>query len=210
MTGMEFASTLITHLLWPLVVAGALVFFRKPLTELVSRVRHYEGLGQSVDFGPGLAEAEDSVDKAVEGVQAPENQAEIEPSPLVREAEANPSFVVLQAWEQLSGAIADIVGAALPGRTGSRNVAAALNELRKRELVSSDFANAVTELRVLRNQVAHGQSKPTPGEAVAYTESAQVLAVIARNIANLIMNPPLMSSGDDDGDTASGTPLTVG
>jgi hypothetical protein len=72
----------------------------------------------------------------------------------VREAEANPSYVVLQAWEQLSGAIADLVGVAFPNpsRRVWLNPFLSLPDLRKRELVTADFANAVIELRQLRNQ----------------------------------------------------------
>ena len=67
-------------------------------------------------------------------------------------------------------------------------------ELVKRELVPQDFANAVIDLRRLRNQVAHVQSKPTPDEAVAYAESAQNLALVARNIAGLLATPPLAAA----------------
>lgn len=196
MNGLEFTSTLLTHLFWPLVVAGAIWLFRKPLSELIGRVRRYEGLGQKLEFGERLAEAEDSVGKAVQETHTASERAEIKPSPLVREAEENPSYVVLQAWEQLSGAIADLAGVALPEPTGRarQNSAQSLPDLRRREIVTADVVNAVTELRNLRNQVAHGQSKPTPGEAVAYAESAQALTKAVWNIANLLANPPLKSA----------------
>jgi hypothetical protein len=196
MNGLEFTSTLLTHLFWPLVVAGSILLFRKPLSELIGRVRRYEGLGQKLEFGERLAEAEDSVGKAVRATSVAGEQAKIESSPLVRDAEENPSYVVLQAWEQLSGAIADLVGMVFPEMPNwaRQNPAQEIPALRKRELVTADFADAVTNLRLLRNQVAHGQSKPTPGEAVAYAESAQALATIARNIANLLTNPPLKST----------------
>jgi hypothetical protein len=196
MNGLSFASSLIGHLVWPLVVAGAIVIFRKPLSELIGRVRHYEGLGQRMDFGPALAEAEDAVGKAVHDAPRAEKQAQNEPSSLAREAEVNPSYVVLQAWEQLSAAIADLAGIVLPGqRIGQWNSWRFLPELQKRELLTADLVNAVNDLRNLRNQVAHGQSNPTPGEAVAYADSAQVLAVVARNVADLLANPPLVTEG---------------
>lgn len=186
MNGLALASSLIGDLVWPLVVLVALVVFRKPLTDLIGRIRKYEGLGQKLEFGPALAEAEDSVSKAVQDVLVAERQqAEVEPSPLVREAEANPSYVVLQAWEQLSGVIADLAGTAFPDqKAASWRSARYLPELQRRELVSRDFVDAVTELRDLRNRVAHGQSNPTPGEAVAYAESVEALAFVAKRLAD--------------------------
>jgi hypothetical protein len=193
--GLAFASSLITSALWPIVVVVAVLVFREPLAGLIGRTKRYEGLGQKLEFGPALAEAEDSVSMAVQDAPTAEKQAEIEPSPLVREAETNPSYVVLQAWEQLSAAIADLAGVAFPDqRTASWRSARSLPELQKRELVSREFANAVVDLRDLRNQVAHGQSKPTPGEAVAYAESAQVLALLARNAAHMLANQPLATA----------------
>lgn len=159
MTGLAFTATILTHLFWPLVVAGAVVLFRRPLSDLIGRVRRYEGLGQKFEFGERLAEAEDTVGKAVQNDPMAENVLRIEPSPLVREAEANPSYVVLQAWEQLVAALTDLVGTVFPGDIRiSRSPAFALPDLRKRGLVTSAFVDAVTELRKLRNQVAHGQS----------------------------------------------------
>jgi hypothetical protein len=199
MSGLEFTSALLTHLFWPLVVAGAMWLFRKPLSELIGRVRRYEGLGQKFEFGERLAEAEISAANAADKVSATKERPKIEPSPLALEAEENPSYVVLQAWEQIPGAIADLVGAAFrdsPRRYG-QNLNQSLRELRDLEFVTADFVDAVTQLRLLRNQVAHGQSKPTPGEAVAYADSAQVLAVVARNTAELLTNPPLKKMEDE-------------
>lgn len=192
MNGLAFASSLITSALWPIVVIIAIVVFRKPLATLIGRTRRYEGLGQKVEFGPALAEAEDSVSKAVEDAPAVENQADAEPSPLIRQAEENPSYVVLRSWEQLATALGNVAEIMLPGRRiGSWNSARFLPELVRLELVTEDFAKAVRELRDLRNQVAHGQSNPTPGEAAAYAESAQVLAVLLHNTEVMLANSSL-------------------
>lgn len=193
--GLAFASSLITSALWPIVVVVIVITFRKPLAALISRTRRYEGLGQKVEFGPALAEAENSVGKAAQDIPGTERQAEVEPNPLVREAQANPSYVVIQSWEQLSSAIADVAGTVFPDRkVAAWNATRALPELRQLEVVNQDFVTSVNRLRDLRNQVAHGESNPTPGEAVAYVESAQLLTLIAHNIAFLLANPPLTSA----------------
>jgi hypothetical protein len=190
MNDLQFASNLIGSLIWPVVVVGAIVLFRRPLAALIGRVRSYEGLGQKFTFGEELAGAEVSVNEALESVKASQDDTEkriaTEPSPLVREAEANPSFVVIQAWEQLSAALEDLVGAAELNRTPRGTPVGWLPDLHRRELVSPDFVKAVYELRELRNKVAHGQHNPTPGEAVAYAESAQALAATARVRADFV------------------------
>jgi hypothetical protein len=187
---LEFASTLIGDLIWPIVVLAIIVVFRRPLAELIGRVKSYEGLGQKVTFGEELADAEDSVNEAVEGIKPDTEDSEkreaIEPSPLVREAEANPSFVVIQSWEQLSAALEDLVGAAFPDQVTRGTPVGWLPGLQRRDMVSPDFVKAVRELRYLRNKVAHGQHNPTPGEAVAYAESAQALAATARIMADFV------------------------
>lgn len=60
-----------------------------------------------------------------------------------------------------------------------------MQELEHRGVINKGFARAVTELRQLRNRVAHGQHNPTFGEALAYAETAKELTNAARVLANL-------------------------
>ena len=183
MNGLQFTSTLVGDLSWPIVVSAAIIIFRKPIAEVIGRVRSYEGLGQKLTFGDRLENAEQSVDAAAKNAEIErgggEGQKKVDLSPLAREAEANPSFVVIQSWEQLSGALDDLIGAASPGRRPGPSVSL-LPGLQKQGLVDDKFVTAVRELRDLRNLVAHGRHNPTPGEAVAYADSVQTLATTAR------------------------------
>lgn len=189
MGALEFTSTLIGQVIsWPVLVLVVVFVFRKPIAELIPKLRSWEGPAGKFDFGKQLAETEDSVDDAVEAAERTAAlQTEIagsasavtppppafEPS-LAVQANANPSFVVLSAWERLGATFADLAGAAgLPMR--SRTVVAQVDDLRRRGVVNEDFVQAVTELRRLRNAVAHGQHNPTSGEALAYAESAEEL-----------------------------------
>jgi hypothetical protein len=193
--GLAFASSLVTSALWPLVVVVAILVFRKPLAGLIGRTRRYEGLGQKLEFGVALAEAEDSVGRVLQDTPVADKQPELEPSPLVEDAETNPSYVVLRSWEQLSEAIASLAEAALPDqRVRSWNASRFLPQLQKREFLDDDYVSAATELRHLRNKVAHGESSPTPGEALAYADSARVLAIIAARVARVLA----MSLAEDD------------
>jgi hypothetical protein len=190
MNGFQFASSLVSSLVWPLVVIVLVVIFRKQLAGLIGRITSYKGMGQELTFGDRLADAENSVEEAARSASIDKGEAEqIEtgPNPLAREADANPSFVVIRSWEQVVSALNDLAGAALPGRyMPSRGFSSSLlRELQKVGLVNPDFVTAVMELRDLRNRVAHGQHNPTPGEALAYAESAQLLSVTARFMAEV-------------------------
>lgn len=196
MSGLEFASTLIGQLIsWPVAILVVGLALRKPLTELLPKLRSYEGLGQKISFGDRLAETEESVDQAVGSIEreAGSKQLELhakqqakadEFAILVREAETNPSYVILVAWEQLNGAIDGLIEFSL-GIEGGRPSHVQVRDLQERQVINKDFARAVNDMLDLRNRVAHGQHNPTSGEAVAYVLSAEVLAKAARVLADL-------------------------
>ena len=95
---------------------------------------------------------------------------------------------MIRAWEQVAMAISDLASAWMPDRDWKANVfwVGLPNELQRAGLVNDEFVKAARELFDLRSKVAHGKHNPTPGEAVAYAESAQVLAFAARIKAELV------------------------
>ena len=112
----------------------------------------------------------------------------------IGDAEANPSFVITAAWEQLSGIIANLMGAA---QVQSRNQSAALRTLEARGMVAPDLANAIRELRKRRNSVAHGRHKPTREEAIEYARLAEALiARIGLEIRRVAQGRAEVANGD--------------
>ena len=192
MNGLQFTSSLISTLAWPVVVIVLVVIFRTHIASLLGRIKSYKGMGQEVTFGDGLAVAENSVEEAarsVSGDESGDKRTETEPSPLAREAEDNPSFVVIRAWEQFVVALNELAEGRLPIRnirpdSFLSDPSLILRSLRKSEIVNDEFVTAATELRLLRNKVAHGQHNPTPGEALAYAESARSLGIVAGIMSN--------------------------
>jgi hypothetical protein len=94
-------------------------------------------------------------------------------------ASANPSFVVIKAWEDLETELVLLVESAFPETDIFVDPLPSLPDLVRRRLISESFLNAVLELRDLRNSVAHGKQNPTAGEAVAFVESTRELSTIA-------------------------------
>jgi hypothetical protein len=103
---------------------------------------------------------------------------------LSQEAEGNPSFTIIAAWEGLNQAVGELVRTKLPDSAGTGSPVRRLPELQKQGSVTPSFVKAVGELRDLRNLVAHGRHNPTAGEAVAYSSAALNLGQIARNVTS--------------------------
>ncbi|MEU4288988.1 hypothetical protein AB0E63_12265 [Kribbella sp. NPDC026596] len=208
---MEFTVALVDHLAWPVVVTGALIGFRRSLRALIGRLDSWEGLGQKVQFGRKLVETgkqaelatSDVDEKLVEADQEVPLEVADRFSILARDATDNPSYSITAAWDELQGALRDLIGAAtanlnqrgLSIRLG--NEVSAIRTLRNRDYVNENFVSAVDGLRQLRNKVAHGQHKPTPDEAVSYVLSARELTRASEALANMIVQrtngemPPL-------------------
>ncbi len=187
MNAFQFTASLVASLSWPAVVLSAIVILRRPLSDLISRVRLYKGMGQEVTFGERLAAAESSVEQAMRSdSRVPRDQTDqgAAPSALVREAERNPSFVIIRAWEQVLDALAEVFAAAFPEEKKRRTEP--LSDLQKRRIASPDYFTAVRALRDLRNRVSHGQANPTPGEAITFAESAAELASAAKVMAHAL------------------------
>lgn len=93
-------------------------------------------------------------------------------------ATANPSFVVIKGWEDLRTELQALVRAEFPDAK-VRNPLDMLPKLEKDKYVNHSFVSGVMELFDLRNNVAHGLHNPTPGEAVAYLNSAERLMMFS-------------------------------
>jgi hypothetical protein len=187
MNAFQFTASLVASLSWPLVALCAIVILRLPLSDLITRVRLYKGMGQEVTFGDRLAAAESSVEQAMRSSdRLSKDRADhgAVPGPLVREAEQNPSFVVISAWEQVQDALGEVFAAAFPEEEKRRSEP--LSDLQKKRIASPEYFTAVRSLRDLRNRVAHGQANPTPGEAITYAESASELASAAKVMAHAL------------------------
>ncbi|MFC9694657.1 hypothetical protein ACFTSF_39285 [Kribbella sp. NPDC056951] len=202
---MEFVSSLVGHLVWPLVVVVLVWIFRSSIAGLIGQLSSWEGLGQKVRFGRELARVEEGVAEVAERVEAQADAAAVEgksPTPeitesdpfiaLRKDAESNPSHVILASWELLAGSLKDLFGTVAAHRqlssVGDRIWQDAVQMTRRLEVagtVNHDMTNSVEELRRLRNLVAHGRYKPTPGEALAYEETARELSRAAIVLANL-------------------------
>lgn len=192
MNSLAFIASVVGSLAIPVTILVALFIFRRPLVELLGRIVSYEGLGQKVSFGQKLAGVEKSVSEAVAQVQDTVEPGQLDIDldrpgflGLAALATSNPSFVVINAWEDLENALEGLVETVFPG-TKEVDPARRLPDLVRAGQVNESFPSAVLELRELRNSVAYGQHNPTAGEALTYLQSAQDLMVTAAMVRGYV------------------------
>lgn len=178
-------QTLGLLLSWPVVAFAIALIFKGPLTRALSRLSRYKGFGQELEFGETLAALDVAqLEREVEVAGAePASEGGAEPGrdDLARRAEAEPSYIILASWEALTRVVQDLAQAI--ENDGRRNPWNAMRTLAKAGVVNSEIESEYDSLRELRNQVAHGQHRPTPGEAITYAEVAQGQAARIMSLA---------------------------
>jgi len=197
MSWLDFFAALAGHIFsWPVAVVVAVLVLRKPLAELLPNVKDIEAFGGRVSFGTRLAQAEEDVAGALEatgsagGSGGPPRDSDGRSAvgryddrfgTLARQASKNPSFTVVGAWQQTAEALSELARAINPDRTTAPNPIQAVRELRRAEVIDDRLAGALTELRILRNDVAHGKHNPNAGEALAYVKAASDIYAFLRD-----------------------------
>lgn len=171
---------------WPVIALVIAVLYRNAIKGALQRITKFSGFGQEAEFGQKLAQAESTAEKAIDERRTNTGKAEIEGVDVDDEgeslwgefasmAEEEPSFVILDSWEVLRQQVEELailVSERHPSSTKARPSA----EMLARAGVVRDAQVAQYQLlRDLRNQVAHGQHRPTPGEALTYSETARAL-----------------------------------
>jgi hypothetical protein len=82
MSGSALAASLVGSLVWPALVAAALIGFREPLKDLIGRLKSAKVAGQEFEFGPNLRDAEEKADAAISDASVPPDREKVRP-PLV-------------------------------------------------------------------------------------------------------------------------------
>lgn len=179
---------------WPVIVLVLGLVYRTSVQEALQRLTKFKGFGQEAEFGTKLAEAEEVAKEnpppEIAAPEAPGPTVSVAASRLsepwfdyATQAEEEPSYVILLSWEDLNERVVGLVRSAYErlgkhGRQYSARSYPTPNELapliQEGIIRSSDF-EIYRELRDLRNRVAHGRHRPSPGEAVTYVELASRL-----------------------------------
>jgi hypothetical protein len=204
---MDFTSSLVGHLAWPIAFVVVMVLFRKPLTALLAKLRTWKGFGTEATFGEALAAAEPTIEAATAEMPQRERQFARDPERdaerdnFIREIEANPSFGIIAAWERIQWIVTDMsatVAVATGKSSPPRTIAQQLNLLTDQDAITTDLANGIRELQALRNEVAHASANPTPGQALAYAENAWEIEQL---LFSIVIHPSFRNRFSDESST---------
>jgi len=171
----EFAAAVLGHILsWPVVVLLLFLLFRKPVGELIQRVKRVEVAGQVVDFDQSLGRATELSAASVALAEDEKRTTAPEPDRLAPQIE--PTASIVMSWERLAANIRHLHGAAGLEPKPQSSVLRLAGDLGRVGLVNDTFVAAVRELSLLRNAVAHGEHLPDVDEATRYASAAEELA----------------------------------
>ncbi len=169
---MQFFIELLDKLAWPLVFIFSVVTLQKPLSALIPLAKKFKFKDFEVEFGQDLK----AVSKKAEGA-FPELEID-KKSVLIASVENLPSSSILQAWSEVDKAAENLISTKLPNVildsiTRYKDIE---ETLVTEQIIDTKKAKLFSELRVLRNKVAHAKGYEVGKvEAVQYIELCFVL-----------------------------------
>jgi hypothetical protein len=195
MDKLQFAASVIGSLAWPVAVVFLGFMFRAQLRALLNKVKHAKGAGIELDFTEDVkrivAEGEHVKQEALAVPEAPDgmalpapNQAE-QREELYRLLRERPSALILDSWrdlERTTEQIIDAVGLNV-GFAAKRNSPPSFwpGFLQKNGFLTHEEAALLTDLRQLRNKVAHAIDwEPTVTDALDYHRTATLLTSVLK------------------------------
>ena len=167
MDWMQFTIALIDKLIWPLVVVFAVVSLKRPLAKLIPLAKKLKFKDLELEFGQGLK----AVTAQAEGV-FPELKTD-KKALLIASANNLPNSAVLETWEQVDLAAERLIKLHCDNITLDKNTRYKHieNILISEALINTKQGKLFSELRQLRNRVAHAVNYEVgKAEAIQYIE----------------------------------------
>ena len=201
---LDFISSVIASLAWPVVTLIAVLVLRQPLARLLPTLRRAKYKGFDLEFGERLDELEERADEArlPEPVEPP---AWVHESPddwtfgdyIERLAPVSPRVAITEAWRHVELALKD-AGARI-GQPKSQHLARVARELQSAGRLSRDAVSLVDDLRGLRNRAAHAREFDLePEQALEFARLAE------RLIASINLDAAVGGDGEGNGGRGGG------
>jgi hypothetical protein len=200
----SFTVAIVGALIWPITVLVVLLILRRPITTLLETTRRFKasGFGSDidVDFGAqaeGLVESgvrlvAEHVDGAADGAGEGGDplQGNLLPDLEDRFKDLSsivyiaPQGTILEAWtiiEQELISLAEQHGTEQPGQ--HRSMRRMINDMTDASILHKSEAILLDELRFLRNQAAHPNTKNelSPESALYYLEASNLALALLRS-----------------------------
>jgi hypothetical protein len=181
MSVLEFISSILSALAWPVAIVIIVIVLRRPLRHLLSRLETLRGPGVEATFQRQLEEArEEAVAAAASlpvGQRRDANQQErLEYSDLLQLADLSPRAAILDAWLRLEFALTEAAKRADVPLTERRGILGLIEELEKRGIIAPELRSPLRRLRNLRNVAVHAIDFDVPKDSVIdYIDTANFI-----------------------------------
>lgn len=186
MDWLQFLSSVIGSLAWPLVVLVLLVLLRRHLGPLAGRLEELSlPGGAKAKFKEQLESGRQSAETVA--LDAP-NAIERPVSPamdgtFLELAKNYPDAAISQAWKEVEDVLLEIRGR-LPDVQERSNLNSVVRRLKERGLIDGAAEKLFLNLRQARNTAVHAgkSARITTGEAVEYRDQVRVLLSLFRSV----------------------------
>jgi len=186
---------------WPVVVGGAILFFRRPIRELIARINltKIDAWGLKAEFEKGLDKIDSLTppkeEKPKLKIAMDEKAAIQEPKPALiptGEKGASPEALVLDSWSWCEADMRAMIDAIHPRHTGTLWTPPLKIDEAARELgLSDDEVESLMTLRKLRNSIAHSADRSlTWDDALRFKKATErLLARMKKHWEELLKRP---------------------
>ena len=167
MSWMQFTIELLDKLIWPAVLMFAVINLKRPLSKLIPLAKKLKFKDLELEFGQGLK----AVTQQAQGV-FPELKTD-KKTLLIASANGLPNSAILEAWEQVDLAAEQLIKSHCDNITLDQNTRYKHieNILINESLINTKQGKLFSELRQLRNKVAHAVNYEVGrAEAIQYIE----------------------------------------
>jgi uncharacterized protein YutE (UPF0331/DUF86 family) len=191
---LEFISSIIHALVWPIIILVIIFTLKKPLTQLLLSLSKFKYNNLEMDFGQELSKLEKTLEKQSNYKEHVDNSKDTvgtkkdNESDILAIAEIHPSAAITVAWTMLEKEIVNTINrlAISPDYPPYNSALKNIKLLKESKYIDTATFEIINEFRQLRNNVSHahdGRELITYLEAVKYYELAKK---IMKNLTEII------------------------
>lgn len=188
MSTLEFFSSLVQSLAWPISVILIIFILRKPISELTKGISKVKYQDLEIDFGKKLAKIEQQI-SSKDNIKS--NNLILQPDSvegLETIAYISPKSSIVMAWTLLEKELNEVIHRLIksPESILDNSLSENINLLCGRNLIDSETIKAINDLRKLRNSAAHdniNEKKITTELALKYYNITQKIIAILRSLS---------------------------
>jgi hypothetical protein len=175
---LDFFSSVIHSVVWPLAIVLVVFALRREIQELIPRIRRLRAGNVEIEIGEKIEQLERRAEQVLPPIVPAATGRDEEQ--LVTSAQLSPRGAVLDSWLVVEDALRSAATRSEIEWSDRSSVIWLLDQLQRRQRVNSDVRALVEDLRAVRNAAAHSRDFDlSAGRAYEY-------ARLARQIANLL------------------------